>query len=107
MKYPKYFNGKLKEEDIKAAKQYALGRFQRSGQTVGGTLAGYTGRYFFDGVIDDYYKIPERIEAVTKKCIVDITKELFSSGIWGIGGLGSSGEDFLHALQEKISPLWK
>ncbi len=103
----KVFKSKLKDEDIKAAKQYALGRFQRSGQTVGGTMSGYTGRYFFDGVIDDYYKIPERIESVTKESIVNITKELFSKNIWGIGGLGSSGEDFLHALQEKISPLWK
>ncbi len=103
----KVFKSKLLDEDIKAAKQYALGRFQRSGQTVGGTMAGYTGRYFFDGVIDDYYQIPERIESVTKESIVNITKELFSKDIWGIGGLGSSGEDFLGALQEKISPLWK
>jgi peptide chain release factor 2 len=98
----KVFKSKLLEEDIKSAKQYALGRFQRSGQTVGGTMAGYTGRYFFDGVIDDYYLIPERIKAVSKESIVDITKELFSKDIWGIGGLGSSGEDFLIALQEKF-----
>jgi predicted Zn-dependent peptidase len=103
----KIFKSKLDDEDIKAAKQYALGRFQRSGQTVGGTMAGYTGRYFFDGIIDDYYLIPERINAVTKEAIVSITKELFSKDIWGIGGLGSSGEDFLVALEEKISPLWK
>ena len=103
----KVFKSKLLDEDIQASKQYALGRFQRSGQTVGGTMAGYTNRYFFDGVIDDYYKIPERIEAVTKESIVNITKELFSKDIWGVGGLGSSGEDFLRALQEKISPLWK
>ena len=103
----KVFKSKLLDEDIRSAKQYALGRFQRSGQTVGGTLAGYSGRYFFDEVIDDYYKVPERIEAVTKESIVNITKELFSKDIWGIGALGSSGEDFLGALQEKISPLWK
>lgn len=103
----KVFRGKLKDEDINAAKQYALGRFQRSGQTVGGTLAGYSGRYFFDGEIEDYYETPNRIEAVTKESIVNITKELFTSNIWGIGGLGSSGADFMTALEEKISPLWK
>ena len=43
----------------------ALGRFQRSAQTVGGTANGYTGRYFFDGVIEDYYRIPERIKPNT------------------------------------------
>ena len=103
----KVFKSKLLDEDIKSAKQYALGRFQRSGQTVGGTLSGYSSRYFFDEIIDDYYLVPKRIEAVTKEAIVKITKELFSKDIWGIGALGSSGEDFLVALQEKISPLWK
>jgi predicted Zn-dependent peptidase len=103
----KILKGKLSDNDLKAAKKYALGRFQRSGQTVGGTMAGYTSRYFFDGVIDDYYKIPERIKAVSKQSVIDITKELFSGDIWGIGGLGSTGDDFMLALQEKISPLWK
>jgi predicted Zn-dependent peptidase len=99
--------GRLNEDDLKAAQQYALGRFQRSGQTVGGTASGYSSRYFFDGIVDDYYKIPERITDVTKKGIVDITKELFSKNIWGIGGLGSTGEEFMEELRSKITPLWK
>jgi predicted Zn-dependent peptidase len=103
----KVFKSRLVDEDIKSAKQYALGRFQRSGQTVSGTLSGYSSRYFFDEIIDDYYMVPERIEGVTKESIVNITKELFSKDIWGLGALGSSGEDFLGALQAKISPLWK
>ena len=31
--------GKLSQKDIRATKQYSLGRFQRSGQTVSGTAA--------------------------------------------------------------------
>jgi hypothetical protein len=56
---------------LESAKQYLLGRYQRSGQTVGGIMAGYSGRYYFDEVIDDYDAIPNRIRAVSKKRIVE------------------------------------
>ncbi|GAC1392575.1 MAG: pitrilysin family protein [Candidatus Saccharimonadales bacterium] len=101
------FMSDIAEDDIAAAKQYALGRFQRSGQTVSGTAAGYSGRYFFDDVIDDYYLVPKRIEAVTKEGIVKISRELFADHIWGLGGLGSCGEDFIQQLHQVISPLWQ
>ncbi|MBA3758669.1 insulinase family protein [Candidatus Saccharibacteria bacterium] len=101
------FDGKVLEKDIAMAKQYSLGRFQRSGQTVGGTAAGYSGRYFFDDVIDDYYKIPERIEAVTKQGIIDISSGMFTDRTWGMGCLGSSGDKFTTDLQSQILPLWE
>ncbi len=101
------FDGEIAEKDIAAAKQYALGRFQRSGQTVGGTASGYSGRYFFDGKIDDYYKVPERIEAVTKQRIVNISKSLFAENTWGIGALGSCGETFVDNLRHEIAKLWQ
>jgi len=101
------FKADIKESDIAAAKQYGLGRFQRSGQTVGGTASGYSGRYFFDEVIEDYYSIPQRIDAVTKDRIVDVTRGLFAERISGLGCLGSSGEKFVEGLQKHIAPLWK
>lgn len=101
------FDGNLAEADIAGAKQYSLGRFQRSGQTVSGTASGYSGRYFFDDHVDDYYKIPERIEAVTKQGIVDITQALFADRTWGMGCLGSSGDKFTEELQSAILPLWE
>lgn len=101
------FKGNIDESDIATAKQYSLGRFQRSGQTVSGTASGYSGRYFFDDHIDDYYKIPERIEAVTKQGIVDIAQSLFTDKTWGMGCLGSSGEKFVADLQSEILPLWE
>jgi predicted Zn-dependent peptidase len=101
------FAGKISADDIKAAKQYALGRYQRSGQTVAGVANGYSYRYFFDGVINDYYAEPERIEAITKQGIVETSKLLFSENIWGIGTLGNVSESFLNDLQSKAAPLWK
>ena len=103
----KVMDGSIAEEDIAAAKQYSLGRFQRSAQTVSGTAAGYSGRYFFDDVIDDYYNIPARIEAVTKETIVDIVRQMFSDNLWGFGVLGNCGRPFSEQLRAQVAPLWE
>lgn len=99
--------GETPESEIDAAKQYALGRFQRSAQTVGGTAAGYAGRYFFDGVVEDYYRVPERIKAIDKQQIIAVTKAMFTDNIWGFGVLGNCGEVFTHELQTQIASLWR
>jgi predicted Zn-dependent peptidase len=101
------FANQVASEDVVSAKQYALGRYQRSGQTVGGTAGGYSGRYFFDEVVEDYYKIPERIDAVTKEAIVNIAREMFVQNIRGMGTLGNCGEEFGQGLQQQVDPLWQ
>jgi predicted Zn-dependent peptidase len=103
----KVLNGEIKLSEIAATKQYALGRFQRSAQTVGGTAAGYSGRYFFDEVVESYYQIPERIKAITKDQIVDIAGAMFSENLWGLGVLGNCGEPFATKLQDQLAPLWR
>lgn len=102
----KVLNGDISKAEIEATKQYALGRFQRSAQTVGGTAAGYTSRYFFDGVIDNYYHVPQRIKAVTKQQIVDIARSMFTDEIWGFGVLGKCGIELTQELKAKLAPLW-
>jgi predicted Zn-dependent peptidase len=103
----KVLMGHIADNEIEATKQYALGRFQRSGQTVGGTASGYAGRYFFDGVIEDYYRIPERIRAISKDQIIAISNAMFTQDLWGLGVLGNCGMDFATQLQDTLSPLWK
>lgn len=102
----KIFAGDLDRADIESAQQYSLGRFQRGAQTVSGTSNGYSGRYFFDEVIDDYYQVPKRIKAVTKESIVDISRELFKEDLRGFGILGNCGEDYAATLQQHIEQLW-
>ncbi len=101
------FVGKISKEDIESAKQYALGRYQRSGQTVGGVANGYSYRYFFDGIIEDYYKLPERIKAITKQGIIDVSVSMFVDNVWGLGTLGNANEEFVRKLQEQAAPLWQ
>jgi predicted Zn-dependent peptidase len=103
----KVCRGDLKFDDIEATKQYSLGRFQRSAQTVGGTAGGYCSRYFFDGVIDNYYRIPARIKAVTKEEIIEVAKLMFDEKIWSLGVLGNCGEKLVEDINQQISVLWK
>ena len=98
--------GDISEDEIAATKQYALGRFQRSGQTVGGTAAGYSGRYFFDEVVENYYQIPARIKAVTKDQIITVARSMFAEKMWGFGVLGNCGEQFAADLHKQLQPLW-
>lgn len=100
------FDAKINDADVASAKQYALGRYQRSGQTVGGTAAGYSGRYFFDELIEDYYDVPRRIDGVTKEGIVDISRAMFTDNVWGLGCLGSSGEQFIDGLHQHVGSIW-
>ncbi|HWB38983.1 MAG TPA: pitrilysin family protein [Candidatus Saccharimonadales bacterium] len=98
--------GDIDEQDIEATRQYALGRYQRSAQTVGGTASAYTSRYFFDGVIEDYQHLPQRIKDVTKDQIINVSRAMFNDNLWGFGVLGNCGETFAHELQTDLAPLW-
>lgn len=100
------FAGKIAAEDVEGAKAYSLGRFQRSAQTVGGTASGYSGRYFFDEVIDDYYQVPKRIKAITKTSIVDVSRAMFADDIWGVGVLGNCGDATAKELAGRLVELW-
>ncbi|PID31030.1 hypothetical protein CSA80_00210 [Candidatus Saccharibacteria bacterium] len=101
------FRGELAEADIAAAQAYAIGRYQRSAQTVSSTAAGYTGRYFFDEYIEDYYAVPERIQAVTKQDIVDVTRAMFTDKVGGLGVYGSVSQRLADELNTQIAPLWQ
>jgi predicted Zn-dependent peptidase len=103
----KVLTGDVSGSDIEATKQYALGRFQRSAQTVLNTANGYAGRYFFDGVIEEYSQVPERIKAVDKDTIVGVTRAMLADNVWGIGVLGDCGRAFVDKLRQQLEPLWQ
>lgn len=100
------FRGEIASEDIEAAKAYALGRFQRGAQTVGGVAGGYSSRYFFDEVVEDYYEVPSRINAVTKEQMIEVSRALFAEKVWGLGILSSCDRELAKTLQEQLRPLW-
>lgn len=102
----KVSRGDISPVDIDATKQYSLGRFQRSAQTVSGTANGYIGRFFFDDHIEDYYNIPTRIKAVSKESMVEAANLLFRDKVWALGILGNCGKDMVNELCRQLSVLW-
>ncbi len=99
--------GDISKEDLEAAKQYAIGRYQRGAQTVGGTMSGYSNRYFYDGVIEDYQGFPDTVRAITKQRAVEAVNIMFSDNINGLGLLGNSKtRELAEPLGEMIKPLW-
>lgn len=100
-------NGKITRDDLKAAKQYRLGRFQRDVQTIAGLSGGYMGRYFFEDVVEEYTKTPEHIRSVTKAQIVNGVNELFAEDNWGLGILGGVDRKPANKLARQINVLWQ
>ncbi len=102
----KVLQGDIAKEDIEAAKQYALGRYQMGAETATGILSGYAGRYFFENTVDDYYAFPERIKEVKKETIVDMMQNIFSKDISGFTTLGSADKALREAAAEKFRSLF-
>ncbi len=100
-------NGKISEAEINAAKSYALGRHQMGAQTVSQISNFYTNRYFADGVVKDYEKVPESINGTTRECIINTAKMFIEHNISVLAGV-SSGErkDFV-SLDDKLSTLFE
>ncbi len=99
--------GEITEEEIELAKQYGLGRHQMGAQTVGQINSWYTGRYFFDGQVDNYDARPLAIGAVTKRRIVDTMREFIETNCWLLGGVGSGDKALMDRLQEKLATLFE
>lgn len=99
--------GMVSESELNAAKLYALGRHQRSAQTVSSTAALYSNRFFYEEEIEQFEQIPERIQAVSKQQIDESLNAIFGEGIKGFGILGSCGGKFVKNSSDQISSLWK
>lgn len=99
-------NGIIDDGDLEGAKQYALGSFQRSMQTVGSVASAY-GRYFFDAYIEDMRSVPDRIKAVDKNNVARAMQLMFNEGLGNVGVLGGTDSDLPGKLHEQLQPLWR
>jgi len=99
-------NGIINEAELEAAKQYALGSFQRSMQTVQ-NIAGAYNRYFFDGYIEDMPSIPGRIKAVSKSDMAKAMQQMFAEDLGSVGVLGGTDSSLPSKLYDQLHPLWR
>lgn len=100
-------HGKFSEDELKAAKLYALGRYQRGAQTVVSIANSYSGQYFYEEEYEDYYEVPDKIQAVTKEQLEASMIALFSDNIRGFGILGSCGKEFTDKTYKSLNSLWQ
>jgi len=98
-------NADIDKAELENAKQYALGSFQRSMQTVQRVSNAYS-RYFFDGHIEDIRSMPTRIKAIKKQDIARAMRKLFDQDIGGIGVLGGTDPKVAQRLNQHLQPLW-
>jgi predicted Zn-dependent peptidase len=98
-------NGIIDEAELETAKQYALGSFQRSLQTVQSVSSAYS-RYFFDGHIEDLRAMPARIKGVTKRDLAGAMRKLFAQNLGGVGILGGTDPKIADQLSDNLLPLW-
>jgi predicted Zn-dependent peptidase len=100
-------DGKISEQEIEAAKSFALGRYQMGAQTVSQISGFYTGRYFADGFIKNYKKVPEMIKNVTVKRMVDTARSFIKEDKWVLAAVSSGEKTELVELNEKVSTLFE
>ncbi len=100
-------DGKITEEELDAAKSYALGRYQMGAQTVAQISNFYTGRYFADGVVKNYEKVPDAIRKTTRKRMIETAREFIQSDSWVLAGVSSGEKEEIVALGDKLATLFK
>jgi predicted Zn-dependent peptidase len=99
-------DGKITENELAAAKSYALGRHQMGAQTVSQISNFYTNRYFADGVVKDYEKVPESINAITRELMVSMAESFIAHNTWVLAGVSSEEKELIVSLADKFDALF-
>lgn len=98
--------GKLTTSEVEAAKSFALGRYQMGAQTVAQISGFYTSRYFADGFIKDYYKIPEMIENVTMEKMIETARSFIEEDKWVLAAVSSGEKQEIVDLGDKLEKIF-
>ena len=98
-------SGNIKDSEIDAAKSYALGKHQMNFQAAGQINGQYADRYFFDGVIENFDKLPEDIAKIDNDRIVNATQEFMAANCWSIGFVGDIDKQTAEGLRSRIASL--
>lgn len=99
-------DGKIKDEEIEAAKSFSLGRYQMGAQTVSQISGFYTNRYFADDFIMDYSKVPESINKVTREMIVKTARKFIDSNTWVLAAVSSGDREEVVELGSQLEQLF-
>lgn len=98
--------GNITEAEIDAAKSYALGRHQMGAQTVAQISNFYTNRYFADGVVKEYERVPEFIKNTTRDCMIETARDFIKHNITVLAGVSSGERQEIIDLNDKLAALF-
>jgi predicted Zn-dependent peptidase len=98
--------GKITQDELDAAKSYALGRHQMGAQTVSQISNFYSGRYFGDGFVKDYEKVPDAIRNITLERMLATAREFIAHNTWVLAGVSSGEKDDIIALNDKLESIF-
>ena len=99
-------SGKINKQEVDAAKSFALGRYQMGAQTVAQISSFYTGRYFADGFIKDYDRVPDMIKNVTLERMVETARGFVNEDKWVLAAVTSGDKEELVELNDKLAILF-
>lgn len=95
------------EEELQAAKSYALGRHQMGAQTVAQVSSYYAGRYFSDDFVRNYDKAPEEINGITLDCITKTAREFMgATSAWSLAGVSAGDQSDIDIVQKKVATIF-
>lgn len=98
--------GKITAEELDAAKSYALGRHQMGAQTVSQISNFYSGRYFGDGVVKEYDRVPDAIRGITLDRMLATAREFIAHNTWVLAGVSSGSKEELTLLGDKLETIF-
>lgn len=98
--------GKITEAELDAAKSYALGRHQMGAQTVSQISSFYCNRYFGDGFVKEYDKVPDAIRSITLERMLATAREFIAHNTWVLAGVSSGEKEEIVALNSKLESIF-
>lgn len=99
-------SGQITQDELDAAKSFALGRYQMGAQTVSQISNFYISRYFDDGFIKDYEKVPDMIKKVTLERMVKTARNFIDEDIWVLAAVSSGERQEIIDLNDKVATLF-
>lgn len=99
-------SGDISEKELEAAKSYALGRHQMGAQTVSQISNFYTNRYFADGIVKNYEKVPDAITNTTRELMRTTAESFIAHSTWVLAGVSSGEKEDIVKLAEKFETIF-
>ncbi len=95
-------NGDISDDDIAAAKSYAIGRYQMGAQTVSQISDYYADGYFTNGTIEKYDRMSNLVKKIKKSTMVDLAREFIGSEISALVAVSSVEKAAIVELADRL-----